>query len=118
DDLRVRQALAMATDRDTYVAVVDRDIRPVASSPFIEGSPWYSEEAAAAYPDYDPEGARALIEEYEAEVGPVEVTMKLTPSATNRDSTGLIGEQWTQVGVDVTFEQVEQAQLINDALSG
>src|SRR5690606_23036804 len=39
DDLRVRQALAMATDRDTYVAVVDRDIRPVASSPFIEGSP-------------------------------------------------------------------------------
>src|SRR5690606_7845012 len=44
--------------------------------------------------------------------------MKLTPSATNRDSTGLIGEQWTQVGVDVTFEQVEQAQLINDALSG
>lgn len=118
DDLRIRQALAMATNRDAYAEVVDKGIRPVASSPFIEGSPWFSQEAADVYPDYDLEAATALVAEYEAEVGPAEIVLQLTPSAGNREATQFLAEGWTQAGIDVTFNEKEQSLLINDALAG
>ena len=118
DDLRVRQAMAMATNREAYAEAVDKGIRPVAASPFVEGSPWYSQEAVDAYPAYDPEGAKALIDEYEAEVGPVQIEVQLTPSNANREAVQFLASGWEEAGIEVSFEEKEQALLINDALAG
>jgi ABC-type transport system substrate-binding protein len=118
DDVRIREALAMSTNREAYAESIDQGIRPVASSPFIESSPWYSQEAVDAYPAYDLEGAKALVEEYEAEVGPAEVTIQLTPVTANREATQFLAAGWQEAGIDVKFEEKEQALLINDALAG
>jgi len=118
DNPDVRRALALATDRESYAQVIDKGIRPVAQSPFIDGSPWYSQEAADAYPDFDQEAAKALVEEIEAENGPIKITLGLTPSNTNREATQFLGELWKAAGIEVTFKETEQAQFISDALTG
>lgn len=118
DDLRVREALALATDRETYAQVVDKGIRPIASTPFVEGSPWFSQEAVDAYPAYDPAAAQVLVDEYEAENGPIQIEVGLTPSAANREATGFLGQQWAEVGIEVNFKETEQGEFINLALAG
>lgn len=118
DNPDVRRALALATDRETYAAVIDKGIRPVAQSPFIDGSPWFSQEAADEYPDFDPDAAAALVEEIEAEGDQIEITLGLTPSNANREATQFLGELWGAAGIDVNFQETEQAQFIGDALAG
>jgi ABC-type transport system substrate-binding protein len=118
DNPDVRRALALATDRDSYATVVDKGIRPVAASPFIESSPWYSQEAVDEYPSFDMDAAKALVTEIEAENGPISFTLGLTPSSANREATQFLGELWGQAGMDVTFKETEQAQFIGDALAG
>jgi len=118
DDLRIRQAMAMSVSQEAYVEVIDDGIRPIAKSPFIESSPWYSQEAADAYPAYDPEAAAALVAEYEGEVGPAEIKVSLTPTAANREAVQFLAEGWEAAGIDVELEEKEQAVLINDALAG
>ena len=66
DDLRVRQAMAHAINLDVYTEVVDNGVRQPARSPFSESLPWHSQDAVDTYPAFDPDAARALIEEYEA----------------------------------------------------
>lgn len=116
DDVRVRRALAHAIDPQAYVDIVDAGVRSPAFSPFIKGSPWYSEEAVEAYPEYDPAAATALIEEYEAENGPVKILLKDTPG--NEEEMAFLQQSWQQVGVDVETQVVEQGTHILDALSG
>jgi peptide/nickel transport system substrate-binding protein len=116
DDVNVRRALAHAVDLNAYVEVVDVGVRSPARSPFIETSPWHSEEAVEAYPEYDPAAATALIEEYEAENGPVEIVLKDTPG--NETELAFIQQQWEAVGVDVETQIVEQGTHIVDTLAG
>jgi len=118
DDLRVRQALAHATNREAYAEVIDRGIRPVARSPFIESSPWHSPEAEAVYPDFDQDAARALVEDYEADVGPVVVNLGTTPATANREAVQFLAQLWEEVGISVEFTETQQAEFINDALAG
>jgi peptide/nickel transport system substrate-binding protein len=118
DDLRVREALAHATDREAYSSVVENNVRPLARSPFIESSPWHSSEAEAAYPDYDPDRARELIADYEDTVGPVVIELRTTPSASNREATQFLAQMWGEVGISVDLTEEEQATFINEALGG
>jgi ABC-type transport system substrate-binding protein len=118
DDLRIRQAMAMSVSQEAYVEVIDDGIRPIARSPFIESSPWYSQEAADAYPAYDPEAAAALVAEYEAEKGPAEVAVALTPTEANREAVQFLAEGWEAAGISVELEEKEQTVLISDAIAG
>lgn len=67
DDIRVRQAFAMAVD---WQGMADAVFGPGAIAPYnftIEGTDLYTPEATL--PAYDPDGAQALIDEYVAEKG-------------------------------------------------
>jgi ABC-type transport system substrate-binding protein len=116
DDIRVRQAMAHAIDLDQYVAVVDAGVRSPARAPFIDSSPWYSEEAVDAYPEFDPAAAEALIAEYEAENGPVEIDLQDTPG--NDEELAFVQQAWQAVGMDVNITVVEQGVHIIEALGG
>ncbi len=118
DDPDVRRALALATNAPAYAETVDRGIREVTRTPFAEGLPWYSEEAAEAYPAFDPEAARALVEEIEAEQGPLEVTLGTTPTPENREAIQFLGALWEEVGIDVEYKETEQGVFITDAIAG
>jgi ABC-type transport system substrate-binding protein len=113
DDLRARQALAYATDRSTYNAVINDDLREIADGPFSEGSQWKTE---SVYPDYDPAEAQRLVEEYEADKGPLEFTF--VNSGTDARGLDLLKQQWETVGMTVDTELIEQSQFILNAAVG
>ena len=115
DDVRVRQAVAFATDTDTYVASVDAGVPLVATGVFNPASPWRVE---TDFPTYDPAAAQALVDEYEAEVGPIEFTLGTTPSPENAEAVQLLQSMWGQVGIDVSITTVDQTQFISDAIAG
>jgi peptide/nickel transport system substrate-binding protein len=61
DDLRIRQALAHATDVQTYNDVINSGLPRIATGFLNPDSPFYAE---TDYPTYDPERARQLVQDY------------------------------------------------------
>jgi ABC-type transport system substrate-binding protein len=115
DDVRVRRAMAMATDAERVRELIYDGIPPLVDGPFSEGSPFHPNDSG--YPSFDPDGARALIEEYEAESGePVAFEIMAPPSGSA--AAQLFQAMWAEVGVDVEIRLSEQAQFITDALMG
>jgi len=113
DDVRVRRALAHATDREQYNTVINDGRREIADGVFSEGSKW---KVDAPYPDYDPAAAQALVDEYEAEVGPIRFT--LADSGTDSRGIDLLKQQWEAVGIEVDTELVEQSKFVINAALG
>lgn len=113
DDIRVRQALAYATNRDLINTIVNDGQREVADGVFTEGSPW---KVDAPYPEYNPDEARRLVEEYEAENGPIQ--FELGNGGTDSRAIDLAKEQWAAVGIDVNTTSIEQSTFIINAAVG
>lgn len=107
DDPLVRRAVAHAIDRESLANVVyDGSVVPLIS-PFPPNTMGYDETLEA--PEYDPDAARALLEEADA-IG-TEVTLLILPHET------LHGQFWqavlTQVGFDVSLEQMEAGPYLD-----
>jgi peptide/nickel transport system substrate-binding protein len=116
NDVRVRRAMAMAIPYDELAEVRTRGVAEPANGPFPPGSKGYLEDTG--YPSYDPDGAKALIEEYEAEHGPVRFSFSTDTDPFNLVTNQLIQAYWQEVGIDVRLDQVEQGQYIVKALRG
>ena len=115
DDVRVRRALGFATDRELLIETVGRGLSEPATGPWTRDSQWYCE---TDYPTYDLEAAKALVREYEAENGPVEISLMSVPVAESLQSAELAQSLWGEAGIDVKIEQAELSSLINRALTG
>ncbi len=118
DDPTVRLALAHATNPDAYVEVVGSGIQEVAKTPFAPDSKWHDETAASAYPAFDQDEARRLVEEWEAENGSLSFTLSHSNRPENRQAASLLLEQWQAVGIDVAIAEFEQSTFITDGLAG
>jgi len=116
DDVRVRQAIAFATDTATYNAVSNKNVPEIARGPFNPRSPWYLDDTG--YPEFDLERATALIDEVTAEKGTVSFSLGTTPSPENQQSVALLQQMWRDAGMDVTITTTDQSQFIGDALAG
>ena len=114
DDVRVRQALSMAIDRDALVTLNKSGI-PAA---------WFTHPGAVAapqvadYPDlgvkYDPEGAKALLDEYLAEKGltaeELNITLMFNTSEGHKMRAEVVQQMWKNVlGIDVQLTNQEWA---------
>ncbi len=125
DDVRVRRALAYALDHEALAA--NRDgMTPVATQYFSPDSPFYSEEAAEAFPGSDPERAQELYDEYVNDpqrsdglpVGtPISLTFSCPPDPSLSELSQLYQSFWAPLGMEVELVAVEQATLIQDALA-
>jgi ABC-type transport system substrate-binding protein len=116
DDPRVRQALAYATDKETVNEATAEGLQELANGPYRPSSPWYTD---TDYPQYDPAMAQQLVDEYEAEVGPIEFTMEVGVSgAIGQQIAQLLQQQWGQVGIDVELGTTEVASLIANVVVG
>ncbi|OLT22267.1 hypothetical protein BJF78_07700 [Pseudonocardia sp. CNS-139] len=65
---------------------------------FAEGDPYYSAEAATAYPSYDPERARQLIADYKASGGNPNFTFQDANSPNNVQYATFLQAQWRPSG--------------------
>jgi ABC-type transport system substrate-binding protein len=116
DDVRVRRALAFATDQERYNEVIDEGIPRLATGPLVPENPFYIE---VDYPTYDPDQARELLDEVEAETGePVSFTLGNTTSDVDRDQSAFFQQMWEEVGFEVELTFTEQTQYILDTLGG
>lgn len=131
DDVRIRQALAYASDPEAVAIVLGDDgLVPVTTQFFSKDSPWYSEVAAEAYPSAEgpqQEPAIDLVEEYRADPNrsdgrapgdPIEITYSCPPDPSLVEIGQLLQQLWGDIGVEVNLESVEQPQLIANAVGG
>jgi ABC-type oligopeptide transport system substrate-binding subunit/predicted Ser/Thr protein kinase len=114
DDIRIRQALALAISREKLASIINRGLFFPATGGLVPpGMPGYS--SGITLP-YDPERARALLEEAGFPPGQVFQELEcLAPDTPFKRTLAayLIG-QWSEVlGLDITFEFVEWGSFLD-----
>ncbi|GLY17769.1 ABC transporter substrate-binding protein [Kineosporia sp. NBRC 101677] len=122
-DEKVRQALQKSIDRKSYASTVFWDGYPVVSGPFDETTPYATDSSSALA--YDPEGAKALLDEagwtagadgYRAKDGkPLTLTI---PVQTTTPGDQLVQDQLKQVGIKVDLKVLTLAQYQAAAADG
>ena len=124
DDQRVRLALSLAIDRELLVQQVVKGGVPARffTHPGAAGAP-----TAEDYPDggiqYDPERAKALLDEYLAENNLAAEDLQITLMANSseghqRNGEAIVG-MWNEVlGIDVTFVTQELATYLDTRTEG
>jgi peptide/nickel transport system substrate-binding protein len=116
-DQSVRCALTQAIDKEDYNNVVLAGYGTPSNQMFTPGQEGYIE-GDNGTPPYDPEAAAAAIAEWEAANGDLTINYSTTPTSTNLATAQYLADVWGQIGVDVTIDQIEQSELINNALFG
>ena len=114
DDPRVREALAMAVDREALNDVIADGHHELATGPYAPDSIGHVDDAG--FPAYDPEGARQLVDEYVADGGDASFTLVHTTDPTVARTAELIQQDAIEAGFSVDLAQRDQAALINDAI--
>jgi peptide/nickel transport system substrate-binding protein len=116
DDVRVRQALALASDRDAITSAYQGQSYADASySPFFTDSEWWVPPATPG--SFDPEAAKALLADYGK---PVKFTFKLLIGSQEvEDGVRATIDYWKEVGVDAELQMVpDLGTYVGDVVSG
>jgi ABC-type transport system substrate-binding protein len=121
DDLRAREALAYATDREGYVDLLGEGVVEVADGMFSPESRWYTDDVE--FPEYDPAMATELAADYcsdnpdNCNGDKIQFTFQKTPGAELTLIGDTLASFWGDA-FDVSIETVEQAAFITDAATG
>jgi peptide/nickel transport system substrate-binding protein len=115
DDERMRRAVAHGLDRDKYVELTGGTAER-ADQPFNEGDMGYVDDPG--FPQYDPEEAKRLVAEYEADGKKAEFSLGAIPEPAALGRAEIVQGQLKEVGIDVTLRTADQATLINEAVAG
>ncbi|MFZ9481397.1 MAG: ABC transporter substrate-binding protein [Ilumatobacteraceae bacterium] len=116
DDVRARRALAMAVDIPRLYEFLDATgVKQPLTGPYAASSFWFTE---SDYPEYDPEGAAALIAEYEAEVGPLVFDFNGNQDPFITSYQELFQSMWSEVGAEVNIVSKAQSENIASVIAG
>lgn len=119
DDVRLRRALALATDQETIVKIaglgVGLEFLPI-TGPFAKGSPYYADTGYPTKPDLAE--ARRLVAAVTAEKGRPSFTIGVPNDPAQLQPAQLLQAMWEKTGAKVAIEQVEQATYITNAVTG
>ncbi len=110
DDVRVRQALRMALDLQTYSEVLWEGLWKPAKDPWGPGSFVQCNDSNPL--PFDQAKAKALLKDYGK---PVAFKMVVTETQRGRQIGQAFQEFWRDVGVDVTIDQIDQTALVTKA---
>ena len=112
DDVRIRHALSMAIDRDTITErILNGQSTPAHDyiAPFVPGA----RDDACQYCEYDPEAAKALLDEAGGIPGN-EVTIFFNNDGGHEDWTQAIGEGWkNDLGIDYKLASIPFTPWLN-----
>ncbi|MCA1007672.1 ABC transporter substrate-binding protein [Rhodococcus hoagii] len=114
-DIRVRQAIANAVDRDRIVADVYQGHGNVAALPWPEYSPAFDADLNDTY-DHDVEKAKALV----AEAGSVPVIpVAYTAGSTESEAVAqILQADLAAVGIETTLQPQDQATTLKNLIGG
>lgn len=105
DDIRVRQAVQAAIDRNVLLKVADQGVGTVSDGPINSGSPYA---AGTKYPDFDPDRAKTLLAEYGRRVA-FRYTTDSRPQSAQRATA--IQQMLGDVGIDMKIDTVDAATM-------
>ena len=111
DNLKVRQAMAHALDRQAIIDGATNGYGVPIGAPFAPHNPYYVD-LTGTYP-YDPEAAKALLAEAGYPDG-FSATLKLPPVGYARTSGQIVASQMAAVGIKLQLINVEWAQWLED----
>lgn len=114
DDVRVRRAIAHAIDVQFLIDIFREGLTTPADGPLNPSNRWYSENN---YPDFDPAAAQALVDEYEAEVGPIEFAITAESNSDVLDVLEVVVSFLSDVGIDMTIEEIGPGQSVSRILA-
>jgi peptide/nickel transport system substrate-binding protein len=107
NDVKVRQALNYATDKQALIKVVNFGIGEVSNS-FMPNGALYWNKDQPGYP-FDVEKAKALIKESSIpNGGKIAIQVQAGRASALQLATAL-KEMWSQIGIDLDIQQLEQA---------
>jgi ABC-type transport system substrate-binding protein len=115
NDKRVREAIVSAIDREAFRdAVLDPSFE-IADQPYPPGNKWHAD---VDYPATDPDRARELVEEYEADNGPIELSIMIIATGAPTEPAQFLQQQLEAVGIGVEIDAVEQVTFVQKFVSG
>ena len=127
-DLRVRQALNLATDRDVLVRMVALGYGAPNYGPVSSNTIGYWPGVEQVGYHFDLTKAKALMAEAGYTVGkngmlekdgqPLKVSMKTNPEPFMVKAGEVLKEQWAKLGVDLELQQMESGLLVADYYAG
>jgi len=115
DDLRVRQAMAYAIDKNSLNQITQTDPTLNIDSVFAKDSPYYVE---TGYPTFDLEKAKSLVASYVAEKGPINFVFGTTTDPVTEQAVQAIQSMWQAAGITTTIQGFEQSAFIANAVTG
>jgi peptide/nickel transport system substrate-binding protein len=118
-DVRVRCALAYASDEQLLIDTIGAGVNQIAFGPFSPTQVGYLEHTG--FPEaQDMAKAQELIAAYKADFpGPLNLSLATTQDQTNLTIAQQQQQWWTEAGVDnVTIDQIDQGNYIVTALLG
>ena len=110
-DVRVRQAMAHALDRDAWNKALNKGLLKVANTPF--GTGHAAHEQVDGYPKYDPARAKKLLAEYGK---PVKIKFSVSSAPQSILTAQVLQQMWKKVGIETEIVPSEQVQLIRNAM--
>ena len=106
NNVKVRQAAAMAVSSAQYAQVIDQGIAPTSNGPFVSGSPYF---APTGYPAPDPAKAKQLVQEVQGRPEePVAFTLNHTPDPKGSQIGQYLQQQLQAAGMQVTLSPIQQ----------
>jgi peptide/nickel transport system substrate-binding protein len=114
NDLRVRKALAYSTDEAALIKVLGYGVVQKANGPFPPGNLGYQKQTIQ--PGFNLAKAQALVKSYQADKGPVKITLSVTPGDTVRGQ--LAQAMWQKAGIEVNLITKEATPQIIGLLTG
>jgi ABC-type transport system substrate-binding protein len=115
DDVRARKAAVHAIDQEAWVNVITEGQNEAASSVFRPSSRWYHD---ADYPSYDLAEAQRLVEEYEAEKGPLSFSYSVLSTPVSIRQGEFIKSMLEQAGMEVQVKSTNASTFIVDGALG
>ena len=116
DDIKMRKAVAMGIDREAFNDLTNAGFPTIADQPFPPGDPGYVEDNG--FPDYDPEGAKALVDEYRAGGGDPSFTFTALSDSQVIARAAVIQNQLSKAGIEVRIQTVVEASMIDQVIGG
>jgi peptide/nickel transport system substrate-binding protein len=124
DDIKVRQALIYATDKEKLVQIVWQDFQAPAYGPLTGATPGYNPAVETMY-SYDPEKAKALLEEAGWTVGSdgirvdkdgnrLHLLLQAGPRTDTQEAYEFLQALYKDVGIEIEIRVLEMAAY-NDA---
>lgn len=116
-DIRVRQAISYAIDRDAINQVLYDGLDAPMDSFLVPTQPFYE---PGLVPQYDPDEAVALLDEYKADTGATDISLELMVNQIQESSDlgALLQQQLAEVGIDLQPTVVEPATQISNIVAG